>query len=129
MGDGFRVLDAQLERMRHKLRRLESLSRDGDAYVAAGMRELHRKYDKLLSVAYRDLSAWDVVQIARHPKRPGLMDYLGLMARDSIELHGDRLYGDDKAIVTAFARIGLRRVLIVVSGTFIRRGIARLWRR
>jgi len=113
MGDGFRVLDAQLERMRHKLRRLESLSRDGDAYVAAGMRELHRKYDKLLSVVYGDLSAWDVVQIARHPKRPGLMDYLGLMARDSIELHGDRLYGDDKAIVTAFARIGLRRVLIV----------------
>jgi len=128
MRDAFRVLDAQLERMKHKLVRLASLAEDGDAsegqapegrapmrqaYVAGRMRELHRKHDELLRIAYRDLSAWDVVQVARHPKRPGLTDHLDLIARDFMELHGDGLCGDDKAIVTAFARIGLHKVLIV----------------
>lgn len=116
--DAFRVLDVQLERMRHKLLRLESLAGDGgapegQASIAGRMRELYRKHDELLAIAYRNLSAWDVVQVARHPKRPGLMDYLDLVATDLVELHGDGLYGDDRAIVTAFARVGLNRVLIV----------------
>ena len=118
MRDTFRVLDAQLERMKHKLLRLESLSEnddapEGQAYVAGQMRELHCKHNELLSTVYRNLSAWDVVQVARHPKRPGLMDYLGLIANDCMELHGDGLCGDDRAIVTTFARIGLHKVLIV----------------
>ena len=121
--EAFRVLDAQLERMKHKLLRLESLAVDGggaegqapkgQAYVAGRMRELHRKHDELLSMVYRNLSAWDIVQIARHQKRPGLMDHLELIAKDYMELHGDGLCGDDRAIVTAFARIGLHKVLIV----------------
>ncbi len=123
MRDGFRVLDTQLERMKHKLVRLEALAENGgvpegqapkgQAYILGRMRELHRKHDELLSMVYRDLSAWDVVQVARHPKRPGLTDYLNLIARDFMELHGDGLCGDDRAIVTAFARIGLHKVLIV----------------
>lgn len=113
MRDTFRVLDAQLERMKHKLLRLESLSENGDDYVAARMRELHSKHDKLLSMVYRNLSAWDVVQVARHPKRPGLVEHLSLITSDLVELHGDRRYRDDKAIITAFARIGLHKVLII----------------
>ena len=113
MRDGFRVLDAQLERMKHKLFRLESLAENGGDYVAGRMRALHRKHDEVLRIAYRDLAAWDVVQVARHPKRPGLADHLSRIANNFMELHGDGLCGDDKAIVTAFARIGLHKVLIV----------------
>ena len=104
--------------MKHKLLRLEALAEDGGAaegraYVGEGMRELHRKHDELLSLVYRNLSAWDTVQVARHHKRPGLMDHLELIVQDYTELHGDGLWGDDRAIVTAFARIGLHKVLIV----------------
>jgi len=111
--DTFRVLDAQLERMKHKLVRLESLSAKNDDPTASRMKSLHSKHDKLVSMVYRNLSAWDVVQVARHPKRPGLTEYMSLITNDFMELHGDRLYGDDKAIVTAFARIGLHKVLVV----------------
>lgn len=104
--------------MKHKLLRLEGLAENGGApeeqgYVRERMRELHRKHDELVSLVYRNLSAWDVVQVARHQKRPGLMDHLELIAKDYVELHGDGLCGDDRAIVTAFARIGLHRVLVV----------------
>jgi acetyl-CoA carboxylase carboxyl transferase subunit alpha len=105
--------------MKHKLLRLEALAdENGGAWeerarVGEGMRELYRKHGELVSLVYRNLSAWDTVQVARHPKRPGLMDHLGMIAKDSVELHGDGLWGDDKAIVTAFARVGLHKVLVV----------------
>lgn len=105
--------------MKHKLFRLEALadenvgSGEERTRVGEGMRELHRKHDELVSLVYGRLSAWDTVQVARHPKRPGLMDHLDMIASDSVELHGDGLWGDDKAIFTAFARIGLHKVLVV----------------
>jgi acetyl-CoA carboxylase carboxyl transferase subunit alpha len=62
---------------------------------------------------YANLSAWQTVQVARHPQRPLFSDYLNLMVKDSRELHGDRCFGDDRAIVTALGQIGRERVLIV----------------
>jgi acetyl-CoA carboxylase carboxyl transferase subunit alpha len=59
------------------------------------------------------LTAWQTVQVARHPDRPLLSDYLNLMVKDFRELHGDRCFGDDRAIVTGFGQIGRERVLIV----------------
>jgi acetyl-CoA carboxylase carboxyl transferase subunit alpha len=55
------------------------------------------------------LSAWDTVRVARHPNRPQTRDYIALMCRDFCELHGDRRFGDDPAIVTGFARLGATR--------------------
>ncbi len=61
----------------------------------------------------RHLSAWDTVQMARHPDRPGTLDYIDMIVTDFRELHGDHHFGDDPALVTGFGRIGTRKVLIV----------------
>ncbi len=71
-----------------------------------------QRLDKLAEV-YRDINAWQTVRVARHPKRPQTRDYIDFFCKDFCELHGDRRFGDDPAIVTGFARIGPHRVLIV----------------
>lgn len=63
--------------------------------------------------AYKKLSPWNTVRVARHPNRPQTRDYIDLMCRDFCELSGDRRFGDDPALVTGFGRIGGRKCLIV----------------
>jgi len=62
---------------------------------------------------YSDLSPWDKVQMARHPKRPYSLDFIGALCSDWTELHGDRAWGDDGAIVAGFARFRGRAVAII----------------
>jgi acetyl-CoA carboxylase carboxyl transferase subunit alpha len=83
-----------------------------DGY-AEELANLQSSRDSLLAKLYRDMSAWDTVKVARHPARPQTSDYLELMCRDFCELHGDRRYRDDPAIITGFARIGPHKVLVV----------------
>ncbi|MFO7844327.1 MAG: acetyl-CoA carboxylase carboxyltransferase subunit alpha [Bacteroidales bacterium] len=59
------------------------------------------------------LTPWEIVQISRHPKRPVLQDYLSLMFTNFIELHGDRYFADDKAIVGGFAQIADQKVMVI----------------
>ncbi|MBP5226454.1 MAG: acetyl-CoA carboxylase carboxyltransferase subunit alpha [Kiritimatiellae bacterium] len=58
-------------------------------------------------------SAWDIVQLARHAERPNIHDYIALMCEDFIELHGDRLYSDDRGLIGGFATIGGQKVMII----------------
>ncbi|MEM9373254.1 MAG: acetyl-CoA carboxylase carboxyltransferase subunit alpha [Planctomycetota bacterium] len=69
--------------------------------------------DARLRELYAELSPWNTVRVARHPQRPQTRDYIDRICRDFCELHGDRRYGDDPAIVAGFGRIGSRKVLIV----------------
>lgn len=75
--------------------------------------DLEQERQRLLREAYEDLGPWDIVRVARHPNRPQTRDYIDLVCRDFCELHGDRRYGDDPAIVTGFGRIGPLKCLIV----------------
>ncbi|NUQ66866.1 MAG: acetyl-CoA carboxylase carboxyltransferase subunit alpha [Phycisphaerales bacterium] len=69
----------------------------------AKMRERHAAE---LTATYSRLTPWDTVRVARHPQRPQSREYISMICRDFAELHGDRRYGDDPAIVSGFARIG-----------------------
>jgi len=62
---------------------------------------------------YSNLTAWQTVQVARHPQRPILTDYLNLMVKDFRELHGDRCFGDDRAIITGIGQIARNKVLVI----------------
>lgn len=76
----------------------------------AGLRASHTA---MLRKLYGKLDAWMTVQVARHPGRPQSTDYIEAFVRDFTELHGDRHYGDDPAILTGFGRIGGQKVLLV----------------
>lgn len=90
---------------------------DPDNQVAAAILSeisaLEERHAKLRAELYAQLSAWNTVRVARHPLRPQTRDYISMIFRDFAELHGDRRFGDDPAIVTGFARIGPLKVLLV----------------
>ena len=101
---------ADLDRQMNELRKLSSVK--GIDY-SSEIRQLQQQQVLELKRVYSKLTAWQTVQVARHPKRPLLSDYLDLMVKDFRELHGDRCFGDDRAIVTGFGHIGRERVLVV----------------
>jgi acetyl-CoA carboxylase carboxyl transferase subunit alpha len=86
---------------------------DGDTDLTAEIRAAEERAQNLTREIFSRLSAWERVQLARHPNRPLVADYIEMMCEDAVELHGDRGYADDPAIVTSLARLGEHRVLIV----------------
>lgn len=74
---------------------------------------METKIQELRERIYNGLTRWQKVQIARHPERPYTLDYIGMMTTDFVELHGDRNFRDDKAIVGGFARLGEEIVMII----------------
>jgi acetyl-CoA carboxylase carboxyl transferase subunit alpha len=85
---------------------------DAAAY-AEELGKLCESRDSMLAKLYRDLTPWDVVRVARHPARPQSSDYVAMICRDFRELHGDRAFGDDPAIVTGLGRIGPHKVMLI----------------
>lgn len=75
--------------------------------------ELEKKVQELRLNIFSNLTRWQKVQLARHPDRPYTLDYLGMMTTDFIELHGDRGFRDDKAVVGGFARLNDEAVMII----------------
>ena len=82
-----------------KLADLKKHSRANDINFDHEVRRMEGKIEETKRAIYENLTAWQRVQIARHPARPYTLDYLQLSFSNFIELHGDRLYGDDPAIV------------------------------
>jgi len=80
---------------------------------SAEIRKIQGEQVAKLKQIYSNLTAWQTVQVARHPERPILPDYLSLMVNNFRELHGDKYFGDDKAIVTGLGEIGREKVLII----------------
>lgn len=81
--------------------------------VTEEVRRMRRELEDLIRNVYANLSAWQTVRVARHPNRPQTSDYLELVFEDFVELHGDRAFGDDRAIITGFAKIGDFKVLVI----------------
>ncbi len=77
------------------------------------VKSLEKKVEEMKKNIYKKLTRWQRVQLARHPERPYTLDYIYLMTEDFIELHGDRNYGDDKAIIGGFAKIDGQKVMII----------------
>lgn len=77
------------------------------------IKSLEEKIQQLQDQIYNNLSRWQIVQIARHPERPYTLDYINKMTTDFIELHGDRCFGDDKALVGGFAKLNGETVMLI----------------
>jgi acetyl-CoA carboxylase carboxyl transferase subunit alpha len=81
--------------------------------LAKEIKTLESKLEQMKQSVYKNLSRWQKVQIARHPERPYTLDYVSLMTTEFIELHGDRSFRDDKAIVGGFALLHDEPVMII----------------
>src|SRR5262245_26908244 len=77
------------------------------------LRQLRANYTSLLRKIYDNLSAWETVQVARHPQRPLSKDYVDMLCREFRELHGDRRFGNDPAIKCGLARLAGHRVMLI----------------
>jgi acetyl-CoA carboxylase carboxyl transferase subunit alpha len=99
-------LDRQIEELRQQDQSLQGPN-------APQIRQFQKEQTQLLQNLYSNLTAWQTVQVSRHPQRPLLGDYLNLMFKDVRHLHGDRNFGDDKAIITAMGQIGREKVMII----------------
>ncbi|MBK6940685.1 MAG: acetyl-CoA carboxylase carboxyltransferase subunit alpha [Planctomycetes bacterium] len=99
--------------LENKIRELEQLAQQSQMDLTTEIRPLKELREKLLRQIYTHLTPWQMVRLARHPNRPLTSDYVQLMFDDVIELHGDRAFGDDRAILTALARIGDERVMLI----------------
>ncbi len=123
------VLDFErpLVELETKLEELRSLDLAEHPELLEEIDRLTQEIEALHESTYSDLSAWEKVQLSRHPDRPKTQDYLETIFTDVVELHGDRLYGDDGAVVTALATIAGRRVAVAGhrKGKNIRENIAR----
>lgn len=100
------VLEAKIEELR-------LVGSDNDLNINEEITKLQDKSKKLTANIYSDLSPWQIVQVARHPQRPYSSDYIKRMFTDWDELHGDRHFGDDKAIIGGVARLDGKPVMVI----------------
>ncbi len=101
---------ARLEEQIHDLE-AEQTARGVD--LSAEIRDIRKTLVAMIRKKYDALTPWEVVQVARHPDRPQTTDYLQAFVQDFRELHGDRHFRDDRAVVCGFGRVGGERVMIL----------------
>jgi acetyl-CoA carboxylase carboxyl transferase subunit alpha len=100
----------ELER---KIEELRNLTKSEDIDLASEIKQLTQSLDKLKREVFENLTPWQRIQVARHPRRPYTLDYVNLIMTDFIELHGDRLFADDKAIVSGIAKVDNYKIMII----------------
>jgi acetyl-CoA carboxylase carboxyl transferase subunit alpha len=96
-----------------KIEELQLVGSDAEINISEEIETLREKSTKLTEKIYSNLSSWDIVKVARHPLRPYSMDYITRVFDEFDELHGDRHFGDDKAIVGGVARLDGKPVMVI----------------
>jgi acetyl-CoA carboxylase carboxyl transferase subunit alpha len=102
-----------LEELETKIEELKKLSDGTEIDIAAEIKRLEKKAKELRAEIFSNLTPWQKTMIARHPERPYTLDYIGMTVEDFIELHGDRRFADDPAVVGGVGKInGISMVII-----------------
>lgn len=94
---------------------LRALNKNKDVNITKEIKELEEKSNNLSKKIYSNLSDWEIIQISRHPDRPYSLDFINTIFNDFQELHGDRVFGDDHAIVSGLAKINSLPVMIIAQ--------------
>ncbi len=105
--------EAPLEELKEKIKLLDEKAAAGDAVASDKAAQLRKKLEAQTARIYSTLEPWDKVQLARHPGRPTITRYSTEMCDDFVEIHGDRVFGDDPAMLCGFARIGNQRFMLI----------------
>ncbi|MCR4317929.1 MAG: acetyl-CoA carboxylase carboxyltransferase subunit alpha [Planctomycetes bacterium] len=111
--DKFLDFEREIVKLQTRIDELLGLVAAGASERTGEIHILEDERDQMLRDVYGNLDPWQIVSVARHSDRPVTMHYVSGMFEDFIELHGDRAFGDDPAIITGFAHIEGRKVLVV----------------
>jgi acetyl-CoA carboxylase carboxyl transferase subunit alpha len=101
--------------LKEKLQELEDFSKEQDIDVSHEIERMKEKIQSTRDQIYSNLTSWQKVQVARHPERPYTLDYIKNMTTDFVEIHGDRIHADDRAIIGGFAKIDGQKIMIIGS--------------
>jgi len=96
-----------------KIQELKGFISEKKIDLSSEVERLEEKLERLKKDTYGNLTAWQRVQIARHPQRPYTQDYINIIMSDFIELHGDRSFSDDQAIIGGFAEIDHQKIVVI----------------
>lgn len=113
MNPNYLAFEQPIATLEAKIEELQLVGTDNDLNIAEEITKLREKSIKLTESIYSNLTPWQVVQVARHPQRPYTSDYIKRMFTDWDELHGDRHFGDDKAIIAGVGRLDGKPVMVI----------------
>jgi len=102
-----------IAQMEQEIRRLEANQAETGRDYSDAIRRIRDQLNAVLEKAFENLKPWENVLVARHPRRPLIRDYIRTICKDFCELHGDKLFWDDPAMVCGFARIAGHRVMLI----------------
>ncbi len=109
----FLEFEKPLQRIQHDIAEMEREQQVSDRDLSTDIRQQKNRFKTTLRRLYSNLTPWETILVARHPKRPHSTDYLKMAFRDFCELHGDRTFSDDRAILAGFARVGAHKVMFI----------------
>jgi len=113
MALNFLEFEQPIAELEAKIEELKFLGSDASINIAEEVKRLQMKSKALTNSIFANLSPWQITQLARHPQRPYTLDYVSLLFTDWHELHGDRMYSDDLAIVGGLARLEGLPVMVI----------------
>ncbi|HTW37052.1 MAG TPA: acetyl-CoA carboxylase carboxyltransferase subunit alpha [Steroidobacteraceae bacterium] len=113
MAVSFLDFEQPIAELEAKIEELKHVGSDSEVNINDEIARLQAKSRQLTTNIFESLSPWQITQLARHPQRPYTLDYANAMCREFHELHGDRMFGDDLAIVGGLARLEERAVMII----------------
>ena len=113
MNPNFLDFEQPIAELEVKIEELQLVGSDAELNLEEEIETLRQKSTKLTEKIYSNLSSWDIVKVARHPQRPYSLDYIPRIFTEFDELHGDRHFGDDNAIVGGIARLDDRPVMVI----------------
>ena len=113
MNPNYLDFEQPIAELEEKIEELSNVAGGDDLNLTEEVARLRDKNKALTAKIYADLSPWDIVRVARHPLRPYSLDYIGEIFTEFDELHGDRHFGDDKAIVGGIARLEGQPVMVI----------------
>ena len=113
MAVAFLDFEQPIAELEAKIEELKHVTCDPEVNIQEEITRLQAKSRQLTTSIFANLTPWQITQLARHPQRPYTLDYIGAICTDFSELHGDRMYGDDPAIVGGLARIDGRPIMVI----------------
>jgi acetyl-CoA carboxylase carboxyl transferase subunit alpha len=113
MAVAFLDFEQPIAELEAKIEELKHITSDSEVNIRDEITRLQAKSRQLTTHIFANLTPWQITQLARHPHRPYTLDYVNVMCGEFQELHGDRMFGDDLAIVGGLARLGDRAVMVL----------------